>query len=154
MSNKNPKLRKNGGEGTAVGNFLRGINFSKVTDVVTSVLSGDIKGAIQTISNSKELSAEQMQLALKELEMDTIEMSEMTKRLETDNEHTITRLVRPVTYGLMFVLFISIVILDGNLGEFSINKSYIPVIESLFTTMTVFYFGSRGLEKMVKTFKK
>jgi len=43
---------------------------------------------------------------------------------------------------------------DGNMGSFTINKMYINPIESLFTTMTVFYFGSRGLEKMMKTFKK
>ena len=62
MSN-NPKLRKNGGEGTAVGNFLRSINFSKVSEVVTSVLKGDISSAIDVISNSKELSEEQVKMA-------------------------------------------------------------------------------------------
>ena len=114
MSN-NPKLKKNGGKGTAVGNFLRSINFGKVTEVVGSVLSGDIKSAVQILRDSKELSAEQFQIALKELEMDTIEMQEITKRLQSDNEHDITRLVRPVTYGLMFFLFIVVVILDGNI---------------------------------------
>ena len=150
---KKPSYKEKNGT-TRVGDLLRSINFSKVTDVVGSVLSGDIKSAIKTLSNSDELSAEQLQMALKELEYDMVEMQEITKRLETDNEHTITRLVRPVTYALMFLLFIAIVILDGNVGEFSVNTAYIPAIESLFTTMTVFYFGSRGLEKMMKTFKK
>ena len=84
MSN-NPKLRKNGGEGTAVGNFLRSINFSKVTDVVSSVLKGDISSAIDVISNSSELTESQVQMALKELEYDVIEMQEITKRWESDN---------------------------------------------------------------------
>ena len=153
MSN-NPKLKKNGGKGTAVGNFLRSINFKDVANVVGSVVTGNIGEAIEILRESKDLTPEQLQIAMKELEMDVIEMQEMTKRLETDNEHITTRLVRPVTYALMFLLFIVITIFDGNIGEFEIKVSYIPVIESLFTTMTVFYFGSRGLEKMVKTFKK
>lgn len=150
----NPKLRKNGGEGTRVGQFLRSINFNDVAAVVGNVASGNLKEAISILSGSDELSEKEMAFALKELEYDMVEMQEITKRLETDNEHNITRLVRPVTYALMFLLFIAIVILDGNVGDFEINQSYIPAIESLFTTMTVFYFGSRGLEKMMKTFKK
>ena len=82
-----------------------------------------------------------------------VEMEEVTKRLSMDNEHTITRLVRPVVYGSMFIMFLSMVFLDGNIGDFSIDKAYVPVIQSLFGTMTVFYFGSRGVEKVMKTFK-
>ena len=47
----------------------------------------------------------------------------------------------------------SVVLLDGNLGAFTIDKAYVPVIQSLFGTMTIFYFGSRGIEKVMKTFK-
>ncbi len=88
------------------------------------------------------------------MEYDMIEMVEVTKRLKYDNEHTITRLVRPITYGSMFIMFLSMVFFDGNIGEFTINPLYVPVIQSLFGTMTVFYFGSRGIEKVMKTWKK
>ena len=88
------------------------------------------------------------------MENDMIEMVEVTKRLGMDNEHTITRLVRPVTYGAMFLMFLACVFFDGNLGEFTIDKAYVPVIQSLFGTMTIFYFGSRGIEKLMKTIKK
>ena len=83
-----------------------------------------------------------------------VEMVEITKMLAMDNEHSITRMIRPVSYAAMFILFMSVVLLDGNLGTFSIDKAYIPVIQSLFGTMTIFYFGSRGLEKVAKTMKK
>ncbi len=150
----NPNKRKNGGNGTKLGNFLRSINFSDVAEVVGNVATGNIKGALEVLSNSEELSEVQMKLALQELEYDMVEMQEVTKRLETDNEHLIPRLVRPVTYGLMFIIFMFMALFDGNMGSFTVNKMYINPIESLFTTMTVFYFGSRGLEKMMKTFKK
>ena len=78
---------------------------------------------------------------------------EITKRWQSDNEHTITRLIRPISYAAVLILFGSVVIADGNIGGFIVNKAYIPVIETLLATMTVAYFGSRGVEKTIKNFK-
>lgn len=90
-----------------------------------------------------------------EIEKMSIEAEkEITKRWTSDNEHAITRLVRPISYTLVLILFGSIVIADGNLGEFVVNKAYIPVLETLLATMTIAYFGSRGVEKTMKHFKK
>lgn len=123
-------------------------------------LAGNITGIKQlsslgdVIRGDKDLTPEDKTLLLQEMENDMIEMVEVTKRLGMDNEHTITRLVRPVSYGAMFILFLSVVLLDGNLGTFKVEPLYIPVIQSLFGTMTIFYFGSRGIEKVMKTLKK
>lgn len=73
---------------------------------------------------------------------------EITKRWTSDNEHTITRLVRPLSYVFVLSLFAFVVLLDGNAGGFKINPQYIPVIEGLLVTMTIAYFGSRGAEKI------
>ena len=51
-------------------------------------------------------------------------------------------------------MFLSMVFFDGNVGDFTINEAYIPVIQTLFSTMTIFYFGSRGVEKVSKIIKK
>jgi hypothetical protein len=88
------------------------------------------------------------------MENDMVEMVEITKRLQMDNEHTVTRLIRPVSYAAMFILFMSVVLLDGNLGAFTIDKAYVPVIQSLFGIQTMFYYGSRGFEKISKVYKK
>ena len=80
--------------------------------------------------------------------------AEITERWKSDNEHAVTRLVRPISYGAMLVLFVIIVGFDGNVGEFKVNKEYIPVLQGLLTTMTIAYFGSRGLEKITKNMKK
>ena len=152
--NPNPKLRRNGGGGTGVGNFLRSINFKDVGLVVGSLAAGNVKSAMDIILDSTELSSSEVELAILKLEQDTIEMQEVTKRLGMDNEHTITRLVRPVVYAAMFVMFLACVFLDGNIGDFTIDKAYIPVIQSLFSMMTVFYYGSRGIEKVMKEYKK
>ena len=160
-NNKNPKLKKNGGEGTFVGNALRWLSKTG-TNVAPELL--DIAGSItgieglsklgDAIRGDKGLSDSEKELLLREMEYDMIEMVEVTKRLKYDNEHTITRLVRPITYASMFIMFLSMVFFDGNIGDFNINPLYVPVIQSLFGTMTVFYFGSRGIEKVMKTFKK
>lgn len=159
--NKNPKLIKNGGEGTAVGNALRwltkqGKTISPVLLNAVGRITGidslsSLKGLIQA---DKELSEIDKELLMKELEIDMAEMQEVTKRHTSDNEHAVTRLVRPVTYTLFTVLFFTLVFFDGNVGDFKVDPQYIPVIQSLFGTMTIFYFGSRGLEKVVKTWKE
>ena len=156
--NKNPKLLKNGGEGTNVGKALRWlVKQGKVIAPELLEAAGGITGIKQLnglgelIRGSKTLSQPDKDILLMEMEK---EMVEITKRLQIDSEHSITRMIRPVSYAAMFVLFMSVVLLDGNLGTFSIDKAYIPVIQSLFGTMTIFYFGSRGVEKIMKTFKK
>lgn len=73
---------------------------------------------------------------------------EITKRWLSDNEHIITRLVRPVSFSFMLGLFGIIVLSDGNIGDFQVDKSYVPVIETLLVTMVIAYFGSRGIEKI------
>ena len=159
MDNKN-KI-KNGGKGTSVGNALRwlgkqGKNFApellQMAGAVTGIESLNNLG--NAIRGDEQLENVDKELLLRELEIDMVEMEEVTKRLGMDNEHTITRLVRPVVYGSMFIMFLSMVFFDGNVGDFTIDKAYVPVIQSLFGTMTVFYFGSRGIEKVMKTFKK
>ena len=149
MSN-NPKLRKNGGEGTAVGNFLRSINFSKVTEVVTSVLKGDISSAIDVISKSKELSEEQVKMALKELEHDVIEMQEITKRWESDNlaDSWWSKNVRPLSLMFLTVTLFIYVILDSSLEGFNVGSEWIDLLSSLLLLVYGGYFGARALEKI------
>ena len=75
---------------------------------------------------------------------------EITKRWTSDNEHIVTRLVRPISYIFVLALFGFIIIFDGNIGEFKIANAYYTIIETLLITMTLAYFGSRGYEKVSK----
>ena len=157
----NPKLIKNGGNGTNVGNALRWlVKQGKAVSPELLDLAGNITGIKQlsalgnAIRSDKSLPEADKTILLQEMENDMVEMVEITKRLQIDSEHAITRMIRPVSYAAMFVLFMAIVLLDGNLGAFTIDKAYVPVIQSLFGTMTIFYFGSRGIEKVMKTMKR
>lgn len=154
------KEKKNNGKGTAVGNALRFLvkQGKTAAEPLLDVL-GDVTGVkglnrlADLIRGSNELSEADKEILLKEMEYDLVEMQEVTKRLSMDNEHTITRLVRPVIYGCMFLMFLMCVFFDGNIGEFTIDKTYVPVIQSLFGTMTMFYYGSRGIEKIARIYK-
>jgi hypothetical protein len=157
----NPKLIKNGGNGTNVGNALRWlVKQGKAVSPELLDLAGNITGIKQlsalgnAIRSDKNLPEADKNILLQEMENDMVEMVEITKRLQIDSEHAITRMIRPVSYAAMFVLFMCVVLFDGNLMDFTIDKAYVPVIQSLFGTMTIFYFGSRGIEKVMKTFKK
>ena len=155
------KEKKNNGKGTAVGNALRFL-VKQGKSIAPELL--DIAGSItgikglnslgDAIRGDDEISDFDKELLLKELELDMVELEEATKRLQSDNQYMITRLVRPVSFVLMLLMFISIVLFDGNVGEFTINEAYIPVIQSLFSIMVIFYFSSRGIEKISKIIKK
>ena len=158
---KNPKLIKNNGKGTFVGNALRffveqGKTISPaildIASTITGVESLSLLG--DAIRGDKTMSAPDKELVLRQIALDMVEMKEATERLRIDSEYTITRLVRPVTYILFSVVFFSLVFFDGNIGDFKVNEAYISVIETLFSIMTVFYFSSRGIEKIAKTWKK
>ena len=130
---------------------------SGVSSVITSV--GSVIDNIHT-SDAEKLDAKQKILE----ELNTFKKAqlaaqaqydkEITERWKSDNEHLVTRLTRPLSFAFVLLLFCIIVIFDGNIGQFSINPSYIPVIEGLLLTMVIALFGSRGAEKITKQIKK
>jgi len=140
---------------TKVGKFLLSKG-SDIAGLVGDVLPDNgVLGLVKNVLDKDDSMPQQdKDIALELLKQDEIEMQEVTKRLESDNEHNVTRLVRPVSYAAMFILYMSCIFFDGNLGDFQIREQYIPSITSLFSTMTIFYFGSRGLEKVMKTVNK
>jgi len=140
---------------TKVGQFLLSKG-SDIAGLVGNVLPDNgVLGLVKNVLDKDDSMPQQdKDIALELLKQDEIEMQEVTKRLESDNEHNVTRLVRPVSYAAMFILYMSCIFFDGNLGDFQIREQYIPSITSLFSTMTIFYFGSRGLEKVMKTVNK
>ena len=140
---------------TKVGGFLSKVA-PKLLEGVGDVLpdNGALGILKNVISKDDTIPQQDKEVALELLKQDSIEMQEVTKRLESDNEHNVTRLVRPISYAAMFILYMACIFFDGNLGDFQIKDQYIPSITSLFSTMTIFYFGSRGLEKVMKTVNK
>lgn len=104
-----------------------------------------IKAELEKVKYNTKLETENQYLKHEE---------EITKRWVSDNEHTTTRLVRPAMVIWSFVLFTVVMLSDGNISGFIIKDAYIPMLETIVVTVTIAYFGSRGIEKTVKTLKR
>lgn len=117
-----------------------------VDKVVDSVATG--LDSLFTSDQEKLLLRNELEKAMNKFKVDM--ESQITARWESDNEHFVTRLVRPVSYIFMLSILTIIMFMDGNIGEFSINPAYIPLVETLTVTMTLAYFGSRGVEKVTR----
>jgi len=130
-------------------------------DIITggaSVLIDSVGNAIDKIVTSDEekivlknaLIQSKLDYELK-MEANYTELEkEITARWISDNEHFITRLVRPTVVLWVYILFSIVMLTDGNIGEFHIREAYIPVLETILIAVTVAYFGSRGYEKARK----
>ena len=81
---------------------------------------------------------------------------ELTKRLQADmqSDSWLSKSVRPLGFMIWTVMILAIIITDGNLGSFQINKAYLPLIETTYTAFITFYIGSRGVEKAVRVWSK
>ena len=125
---------------TKVGKFLKSIGssiFGTVGEVLPDKgLLGVLKGLI---TKSNTLSVEDKKMALKYLEMDIIEMQEVSKRWDSDmtSDSWLSKNVRPIT-----LIFFSIAYVSGWFLNYSLEN-----ITGLLSLIVGAYFGSRGLEK-------
>ena len=145
---------------TRVGDFLRTVK-GVAPDILNAAGNitgiGALKGLADAITKSDTLTPEDKETALKLIEIDLIELQEITKRWESDNqqESWLPRNVRPIT--LLYLLgFVSIIILSDSkeTWAFDVKDGYISLLETLLVTVVVAYFGSRGVEKYQKIKKK
>ena len=128
---------------TKVGQFL--------TDKVPSIL-GVVKGLI---GNEPSLTPEDKEKAMKLLELDMIEMQEVSKRWDSDmkSDSWLSKNTRPMTLIYLTVITSLYIVLDSLDIAFDIDESWVELLKTLLVTIYVAYFGSRGFEKF-QTIKK
>ena len=135
---------------TKLGQFLS----SKGSDIVNLVgdtlpnqgLLGVLKNVI---SKDDVLPPEDKEKALKLLEMDSIEMQEVSKRWSRDmaSESWLSKNTRPMTLIFLTISMVCLILLDSFNIDFSIDSSWVDLLKSLLVTVYVAYYGSRGAEK-------
>ena len=159
----NPKLIKNGGKGTNVGNALRWLA-KQGKEVAPELLSiaGNITG-IESLNNLSDkikgdavLSDIDKELLLKELEYDMIEMQEVTKRWQSDmsSDSYWSKNIRPLSLAFLTVTLFIYIILDSSIEGFKIDSNWIDLLSSLLLLVYGGYFSMRSAEKISKTWKK
>tara|TARA_R110002020_G_scaffold68971_3_gene179872 strand:- start:232 stop:705 length:474 start_codon:yes stop_codon:yes gene_type:complete len=143
---------------TRVGDFLRTINKSgvlgKIVGAAGEIATGDLMGAIEALTVTKELSPEEKEHALKLLEMDIEEAKAITKRWESDmqSDSWLSKNVRPLTLCFLTVVTMLFVALDSS-TDFEVDEVWVDLLKTLLVTTYLAYFGSRGVEKYKKISK-
>lgn len=126
---------------TKVGKFLAKIA-PHIYDVTASIIpdAGILNLIKGLIKEDKVLTPETKEQALKLLEMDLIEMQEITKRWDADmkSDSWLSKNVRPLT-----LVFFSISYVIGWFLEYPLDS-----ITGLLSLIVAAYFGSRGFEKL------
>ena len=149
----NDKLIKNGGEGTFFGNLLRGVVKTGKTvgaPLLDAITGGSASNIIKAITGDTELSADDKEMLLAEMQKDVEHEKELTKRWESDNkqEHWLPKLIRPLVLA-NYTLLVDVVILNGIWGK-PLNQTFLPLLLSLAATVTGGYFALREFGKRNK----
>lgn len=156
MGDKKKKTYKETHGTTRIGDFLRSIGKSnileKVVGAVGEITSGDILGAIQVITKTKELTPAQKEYAIKLAEMDLQEMQEVSKRWESDmaSDSWLSKNIRPLSLAYLTFAVTLFIVLESSIPEFAIDDNWVDLLKSLLLAVYVAYFGSRGMEKYGK----
>tara|TARA_R110001592_G_scaffold217356_3_gene471120 strand:+ start:456 stop:905 length:450 start_codon:yes stop_codon:yes gene_type:complete len=135
---------------TKLGKFLQKIGSSIVNKAEDVLPDSGFYGILKNlISNDKQLAPQDKETALKLLEMDVVEMQEVSKRWESDmkSDSWLSKNTRPMTLIFLTISTVFIIILDSLNIDFGVSIEWIDLLKSLLITTYVAYFGSRGVEK-------
>ena len=131
-----------------------------ILKAVGSLLGGDtikdVGNIIDNLHTSKEEKAEAKQKLEQILaEAEQAAQAQVSARWEADLKHGswLSKNIRPITLIFLTAVFVILSVFDGNLGEFTIGESYVPVYQTLLITVYGAYFAGRSIEKVRKVTK-
>ena len=109
---------------------------------------GMVKNLIQK-EPDEVLPQEDKEKAMKLLEMDIIEMQEVSKRWDSDmkSDSWLSKNTRPMSLIFLTVSMVILIILDSFQWTFTVDTGWVELLKTLLVTVYVAYFGSRGAEK-------
>ena len=138
---------------TKVGKFLIGAG-SKIGEILPD--NGFLGVLKDLITKDEELSVSDKETALKLLEIDIIEMQEVTKRWTSDmaSDSWLSKNTRPLALIFLTVSMMFLILLDSLNIDFGVSTEWIDLLKSLLITVYVSYFGSRGVEKFTSIRQK
>ena len=122
-------------------NFLSGGVVKQVGDVIDNLSTSD----------EERLEAKRkMEEVLMQAESQAQE--QVTRRWEADmkSDNWLSKNIRPLICIFLTAIFVVLSLFDGNIGEFVIQESYIPIYQTLLITVYGAYFAGRSIEKIKK----
>jgi hypothetical protein len=151
MGKDNPKLRKNGGEGTFLGNALRTVvDISpELLSIVGTVVPGveGLSSLIGKVMGDKDTPQATKEFIVEEINKDIAVEQEITKRWVSDNSSKdwLSRNVRPLVV-INFTLLIDFVLIGSQFGR-PIAEAYLPILMTMGVTAIGGYFTLREFGK-------
>ena len=110
--------------------------------------AGKIIDDLHTSTEEKMAARQKMEQLLVSAEQQA--QQEVSARWDADmkGDAWLPKNIRPVTLIFLTVCFVILSVFDGNIGEFSISDSYVPVYQTLLMTVYAAYFAGRSIEKV------
>ena len=137
---------------TKVGQFLTN-KVPGILGVVGDVLPdagvlGIVKGLIEKEPDIV-LPPEDKEKAIKLLDLDMIEMQEISKRWDSDmkSDSWLSKNTRPMSLIFLTLSMVLLILLDSFEWSFNVSTGWVDLLQTLLVTVYVAYFGSRGAEK-------
>ena len=124
-----------------------------VDDIISvgmKILDKVIPDPAQKAEAQAKLLEIQQQGRLAELQADTAEAQEVTKRQEADmaSDSTLSKNIRPLT--LVFILIVYSTFAMMSAWDIEVNNNYVELLGQWGMLIMSFYFGGRTLEKIME----
>lgn len=126
----------------------------KLINLITGGLVKDIGKIIDNLTTTDEERLEAKRMVQELLEKADKEAQEqVTERWKFDmqSDSFLSKNIRPLVMIFLTTMFTLLAFTDGNIGEFKIQKEYIPIFQSLLITVYGAYFVGRTWEKNKKS---
>ncbi len=129
----------------------------KILELITGGLIKDIGNVIDKVTTTDEerLTAKQKIQELLE-KADNDAQTQVTERwkLDMQSDSFLSKNIRPLVMVFLTSMFTILAFTDGNIGQFTIQKEYIPIFQTLLITVYGAYFVGRTWEKGKNNGKK
>ena len=126
---------------------------SKLLSFLSGGVIEKLGNVVDNLSTSKE-EAMAAKKAMKEVLMqaESQAQEQVTRRWEADmkSDNWLSKNIRPLICIFLTAIFVVLSMFDGNLGDFVIQESYIPIYQTLLITVYGAYFAGRSIEKIKK----
>ncbi len=135
---------------TKVGQFLKEKG-SKLFSIFGDALpdAGALGLVKNLIQKDEALPVKDKEEAMRLLELDVIEMQEVSKRWSSDmkSDSWLSKNTRPMALIFLTISMVILILLDSLNIDFSVSGGWVELLKNLLITVYVAYFGSRGVEK-------
>jgi|TARA_R100000655_G_scaffold98634_1_gene142075 hypothetical protein len=116
------------------------------------------KGSLDSVNNlvdnlvTNKEERKELKIKFKQvlLDAESKAQAEVTKRWSSDmaSDNNLSKNIRPLTLIFLTSVFVIISVFDGNVGDFKISASYIPIYQTLLLCVYSAYFAGRSIEKL------